>query len=192
MTGPNARGPPDPLHRTVFRPGRAGLPARRSAQTDTSTFWLLQPLLNLNEIWYLMKSNTASQAPTQHYRWNPEVYRINALGPKLASGKQEEVPLSLLSPELQSKRSLLWGRTLRGRQLGAAAPWPARPCSSVQQRLTALCHLLPRCTALFPHSHCFGGAHSKKKTWLLILTLCLFSGKLKLEFSCVFNFCVYV
>lgn len=37
------------------------------------------------------------------------------------------------------------------------------------------------------------GVHiPKKKTWLLILTLCLFSGKLKLEFSCVFNFCVYV
>lgn len=47
-----------------------------------------------------MKSNTASQVTVRDYIWNPEVYKFNTLGPKLASGKEEGVPgqVNPLSP----------------------------------------------------------------------------------------------
>lgn len=95
-----------------------------------------------------MKSNTASRVPARDYRWNPEVYRINALGPKLASGKQEEVPLSPPSPELQGDHSS--GEGLLGKADGCSRPVT---CESLQLSAAVADRALSSLTSLhFPFS----------------------------------------
>ena len=188
---------PDPLHLSVFRPGRAvGHAGCRHTQAspDTHVKLLTAPAASKFE-WDMTpdekQCGITSDCPSLHVE--PRGTQIQHLGAQ--TGQWGRGGSSWAVNPLSPHRPLNW-RAWRSRvgPPGRDCVLAGCGCPVTCCVLTAQCSRDWRASLPFPFSSLslHWGCSFQIKTWTLILTLCLFSGKLKLEFSCVFNFCVYV